>query len=172
MVLLVGFFQNGINIIYNWLKRKEEKNLKSAVYINGINRSIQLNSYTCAPHSLLVILQYFNLKIDLNEIKTALQTGKEGTDTEPILDFLRKKGLKIKINEKATLLDIKKSINQKNPLLITINNWEHWCIIYGYSCDGVLILNSWFKKFSVQYKYKDFLQQWDDNWIAAVSNNK
>ena len=172
MALLIGFFQNGINSVYNWLKRKEEKNLKSAVFINGINRSIQLNNYTCAPHSLLVILHYFNLKLSLNEIKTALQTGKEGTDTEPILDFLKKKGLTIKINEKATLLDIKNSIDQKNPLLITINNWEHWCIIYGYSSDSVLILNSWFKNFSIQYKYGDFLRQWDDNWIASVSKKK
>ena len=107
--------------------------------------------------------------MSIKEIKSELNTTCEGTDTEPILELLINKGLQIQINEQATIDLIKFNIRRGYPLLITIDEWEHWCVIYGFTKNSILILNSWFRTISVKYPLEEFFERWDDNWIAAIS---
>lgn len=56
-------FHEHINKFYNYLKLKEEKKISNnAIIIKGISRSIQLDRFSCAAHSVKSILDFYGIK--------------------------------------------------------------------------------------------------------------
>ena len=156
-----------MDFIYNTIKRIEET-LKDCRTLN-MNRSIQLDNYSCAAHCVYMILEYYKIPKTLNEILNGLKTSKrDGTDTEPILNYLRINSLEVEINTHSKLSQIHSAIDSLNPILISVDNVEHWVVIYGYNREGIFVLDPSKKKLLNHWSISEFIQHWDDNWTAII----
>ena len=161
--------QTIINTTLNVIKYFEEKT-KSAKTIGGIKRSIQFDEVSCGVHAAFSILRYYNKKISIDKIKKKLGTNEYGTGEKAILNLFRKKGLNVKTKWNATRKDIKKAIDNGFPILITMYEGYHWVIIYGYSKTGVFVLDSALDFISNEWEWQEFLDVWDDRWIAVIKD--
>lgn len=136
-------------------------------------RVIQLDTYSCGIQSAFVILKYFGKVETINDIlydKRILE--KDGIDTIPLLNLLRSNGVKVKVNKNADLDDIKEALIERKPILISIDKGEHCVVVYGFSEDRIFVLDSSLtSSIKCSWTYEEFLNRWDDNWIAVVSNN-
>jgi ABC-type bacteriocin/lantibiotic exporter with double-glycine peptidase domain len=137
-------------------------------YLKNCERSIQPDNLSCGVHAVNTILKYYNKNVATPDLIRLLGTNEDGTDTEPILNVLSGFNLNIEINETSSPKDIINSVRQGYPMLITIDDWEHWVVIYGYSDRGIFLLDSNRKNFHCHWQYGQFLERWDDNWIAIV----
>ena len=160
--------KNIVDFVYNCIKEIEEVLSADSVVLN-MKRSVQLDSYSCGAQCVYMILNYFNKDKTLNEIKESLNTTEtNGTDTKQILNYLINNGLDVQIYEKATISSIQESISNGYPILITIDECDHWVVVYGYSDDGIFVLDSSRSMFLNQWGYGEFIKRWDENWIAVI----
>ncbi len=160
--------KNIVDFVYNFIKDIEEVLSADSVVLK-MKRSVQLDSYSCGAQCVYMILNYFNTDKTLNEIKESLNTTEtNGTDTKQILNYLINNGLDVQIYEKVTISSIQESISNGYPILITIDEGDHWIVVYGYSDDGIFVLNSSRSRFLNQWGYGEFIKRWDENWIAVV----
>jgi len=156
------------DLVYNYYKDIEEKRSPNSVLLE-MKRSIQLDSYSCAAQCVYMILDYYKIPKTLEEILKGLNTSKrDGTDTKPILNYLRINGLKVSINTRSKIFHIHSAIDNFNPMLISVDDGEHWVVIYGYSGDGIFILDPSRKEINNFWDMKKFMKRWDDNWIAVI----
>lgn len=160
-----------VNKIFNYLKSIEEF-IDSSPILLDINKSVQLDRFSCGIHSAFMILNYFNKVKYLREINYNLEhLKKDGIDTEPLLKIIRNFNCSVKVNSNAFLSDITKSINDKNPILISVDDGEHWVVVYGYSMNSIFVLDpSPLSAIRCRWNVKTFLKRWDENWIAVVSD--
>ena len=157
-----------IDLVYNFIKSIEETLSPGSVLLD-MKRSVQLDSYSCGVQCVYMILNYFSIENTLGEISKGLKTTKkDGTDTEPILNYLRGCGLKVSVNKYAVLSDIHSAIANSRPILISVDESEHWVIVYGYSANSIFILDPSGKYISNKWELKEFFNRWDDDWIAEV----
>jgi ABC-type bacteriocin/lantibiotic exporter with double-glycine peptidase domain len=159
------------DLIYNFYKDIEEKRSPDSVLLD-MKRSIQLDAYSCAAQCVYVILEYYRINKTLVEILKGLNTSKrDGTDTEPILNYLKSNGLKVSVNTNSRLSNIHSAINNRNPILISVDDGEHWVVIYGYNKDGIFILDPSRREVKNLWHMKKFVKRWDDNWIAVIKGD-
>ena len=159
------------DLVYNFYKDIEEKRSKNSVLLD-MKRSIQVDSYSCGAQCVYMILEYYKINRNLDEILKGLNTSRrDGTDTEPMLNYLRSNGLKVSINTRSKLSNIHSAINNLNPILISVDDGEHWVVIYGYNTDGLFILDPARKEIKNFWDMKKFMSRWDDNWIAVVKED-
>ncbi len=164
--------KNIVDFVYNCIKDIEEVLSADSVVLK-IKRSIQLDNYSCGAQCVYVILNYFQKDKTLNEIKESLNTTEtDGTATKQILNYLIRNGLDVQINEKNTISSIQESIGNGYPMLITIDEGDHWVLVYGYSDDGIFVLDSSRSRFLNQWGYGEFIKRWDENWIAVIKGEK
>ncbi len=157
------------NRFYNTLKKIEENIYNGkGTYLQNCSRSIQPDNLSCGVHAVSSILKYYNKNVSTPDLIRLLGTNEEGTDTEPILNVLSMFNLEIEINEASSPGDIFDSVQNGYPMLITIDDWEHWIVIYGYSDTGIFLLDSNRKNLRCHWPMGHFLERWDDNWIAVI----
>lgn len=161
---------NFFNYVFNFLKNFEElfdRNKK----ILAIKKSMQLNRFSCGIHSAFMILSYYNKISNPNQIKYDMKLlKKEGIDTEPLLKIFKNFGCTVSVNIKANISDIAKSVNNGKPILISVDDGEHWVVIYGYSKSSIYVLDpSIFSSIKCRWEIKTFLSRWDEDWIAVIS---
>jgi len=160
--------KNIVDFVYNCIKEIEEILSADSVVLN-MKRSVQLDNYSCGAQSVYMILNYFDKDKTLNEIKESLNTNEsDGTDTKQILDYLVSNGLDVQINNKGAVSSIQAAIGNGYPVLITVDDGDHWAVVYGYSNDGIFVLDSSRSRFLNQWGYGEFIKRWDDNWAAVV----
>jgi ABC-type bacteriocin/lantibiotic exporter with double-glycine peptidase domain len=163
--------KNFLDTICNAIKDVEEFLSPNAVVIPGIKRSVQLDGYSCGAQCAYAILKYYGKARSINAIKKALGTSiEEGTDTGPILRLLRKRGLRVSIKKDATLRNIYEAIDNQWPILISVDDGDHWVVIYGYSEDGIYILDPALKSLLCEWSVVEFGGRWDEAWIGVVKN--
>jgi ABC-type bacteriocin/lantibiotic exporter with double-glycine peptidase domain len=162
--------KNFFDTICNAIKDVEEFLSPSAVVIPGIKRSVQLDGYSCGAQCAYVILKYYGKARSIDATKKALGTTKEGTDTGPILRLLRKRGLRVSIKKDATLRNIYEAIDNQWPILISVDDGDHWVVIYGYSEDGIYILDPALKSLLCEWSAEEFGGRWDEAWVGVVKN--
>ena len=156
------------DLIYNFYKDIEEKRSPDSILLD-MKRSIQLDAYSCAAQCVYVILEYYRINKTLVEILKGLNTSKrDGTDTEPILNYLKLNGLRVSVNTNSRISNIHSAINSWNPILISVDDGEHWVVIYGYNKDGIFILDPSRREVKNLWGMKKFMRRWDDNWIAVI----
>jgi ABC-type bacteriocin/lantibiotic exporter with double-glycine peptidase domain len=137
-----------------------------------MKRSVQLDSYSCGAQSVYMILNYYDKDKTLNEIKESLNTTEsDGTDTKQILNYLMKNGLDVQVNDNGTISSIQAAIGNGYPALITVDDGDHWVVVYGYSNDGIFVVDSSRSRFLNQWGYGEFIKRWDENWIAVIKGN-
>ena len=160
--------KNIVDFVYNFIKDIEEVLSADSVVLN-MKRSIQLDNYSCGAQCVYMILNYFNKYKTLNEIKESLNaTETDGTDTKQILNYLVENGFDVQINEKGAISSIQDAIEKGYPILITVDEGDHWVVVYGYSDDGIFVLDSSRSRFLNQWGYGEFIKRWDENWIAII----
>jgi len=157
------------NKFYNVLKLIEE-NLYNGrgTYLKNCKRSIQPDNLSCGVHAVASILQYYDKEVSTPELITLLGTNQDGTDTEPMINALSSFDLNIEINETSSPRDIIDSVRSGYPMLITVDDWEHWVVIYGFSDEGIFLLDSNRKNFRCHWHFNTFMDRWDDNWLAII----
>jgi ABC-type bacteriocin/lantibiotic exporter with double-glycine peptidase domain len=160
--------KNIVDFVYNFIKDIEEVLSADSVVLK-MKRSVQLDSYSCGAQCVYMILNFFNKDKTLNEIKESLNTTEtDGTDTKLILNYLVKNGLDVQINGKGAISSIQAAIGNGYPVLITVDDGDHWAVVYGYSNDGIFVLDSSRSRFLNQWGYGEFIKRWDENWIAVI----
>ncbi len=160
--------KNIVDFVYNCVKDIEEVLSADSVVLK-MKRSIQLDAYSCGAQCVYMILNYYNKDKTLNEIKESLNTTEtDGTDTKQLLNYLVKNGLDVQINEKSTISFIQAAIGNGHPLLITVDDGDHWAVVYGYSDDGIFVLDSSRSRFLNQWGYGEFIKRWDENWVGVI----
>ena len=160
--------KNIVDFVYNCVKDIEEVLSADSVVLK-MKRSIQLDSYSCGAQSVYMILNYYDKDKTLNEIKESVNTNEsDGTDTKQILDYLVSNGLDVQVNESGAISSIQAAIGKGYPVLITVDDGDHWAVVYGYSNDGIFVLDSSRSRFLNQWGYGEFIKRWDENWIAVV----
>ncbi len=158
-----------VDKIYNLIKSVEESLSDDAVVIKNIKRSMQLDRYSCGAQCAFMILQYFGKDDSIDNVKKELNVSKtDGVDTEPILDLFKKKGLNVRVNENAKLNDIRNAIDNNWPMLISINDGDHWVVVYGYSENFIWVLDPAIKRIRCKIRTDKFMTRWDEDWVAEV----
>jgi len=160
--------KNIVDFVYNCIKDIEEVLSADSVVLK-MKRSVQLDSYSCIAQSVYMVLNYYNKDKTLNEIKESLNTTEtDVTGTKQILNYLVRNGLDVQINEKGTISSIQTAIGNGYPVLITVDEGDQLAVVYGYSNDGIFVLDSSRSRFLNQWGYGEFIKRWDENWIAVI----
>ena len=160
--------KNIVDFVYNCVKDVEEILSADSVVLK-MKRSVQLDNNSCGAQSVYMILSYYNRDKTLNEIKESLNTTEtDGTDTKQILNYLISNGLEVHINDKGAISSIQAAIGDGFPVLITVDDGDHWAVVYGYSNDGIFVLDSSRSRFLNQWGYGEFIKRCDENWIAIM----
>ena len=153
----------------DWVKAGEEYLAPSAVILSGIRRSLQLDTYSCGHQSCQMILQYFDKAGSIEDLKMAIGPDKDGTTESELLGYLRKMGLGVKSIPGGTIADIRHAIDSSSPLLArTVDEYNHWFVIYGYSDSCIWVLDPSLKNHLLCGVPKaDFSRYWS-GWCAAI----
>jgi predicted double-glycine peptidase len=112
-----------------------------AVTLPDFPRSIQLDDYSCGAKAVYCILQYFNKQCTPESIEKELHTDSDGTSVSDIKRVLKRHGLKYRTLRKPGLRDLKTAINDGHPVLITLYDFEHYAVVYGYSSSHIFVSN-------------------------------
>lgn len=152
---------------------------RSASYLE-MDRSIQLDGYSCGVQAAYSILNFYGKARSINNVEKLLGAYERGYASESaIYKLFRERNLRISKRNNATIKTIKESINEyEAPFLTTIDDDEHWIVVYGYSKNNIFVLDSApvsidFRKFSVDLKpfvkwsKTKFKNRWD-NWGAII----
>ncbi|KAB2967366.1 cysteine peptidase family C39 domain-containing protein [Zoogloea sp.] len=124
------------------LARSEEKLHPTATLPPHFPRRIQPTDYTCGAISVQIILEYFGFHPSLHAVCRHLGTDSDGTDVADIKATFKKYGLKTKTYARMTVKDLTRAIKSDCPVLISICDGEHYCVVYGYSRTHVFVMNS------------------------------
>ena len=160
-------FQYLADSMANMVKGVEEY-CDSGAQVLEMDRTLQLDSYSCGARSAFMILNYFGKAKSIANVERKLKTTEEGTSTERIFALLEKRGLEVVEMERAKLKDIRDAIDHGAPVLVTLHGMTHMAVVYGYS-DGIIYVNDPDILASplCGWNTQEFKSKWD-RWCAVV----
>jgi predicted double-glycine peptidase len=135
----------------------------------------QVSTYDCGASALQMILQYYGIDEREEKIMESIHTNtKEGTKTEDIIKYLKRKGFKVS-DGVLTINELKKYIDKKIPVIVVLQawvdkktpNWEkgytngHYAIVIGYT-DNSIIFSDPSSINETYLSYDEFLKRWHD----------
>jgi ABC-type bacteriocin/lantibiotic exporter with double-glycine peptidase domain len=134
--------QNIIDTLATAAARLETLAYPDAVILPNFRRSIQIDYYSCGAKSVYCILQYFGKRCSTKSIEQQLHTDEDGTDVSNIKRVFRRYHLNCRTLRKPGLRNLKASINDDCPVLVSLYDSEHYAVVYGYSSTHIWIMNS------------------------------
>ena len=153
------------------LMRKTEESFNSGAEILNFHHSIQLDGYSCGAQCAYSILRYWNKKCTIDSVRDALGTDEKGyTSQTSIYKLFRRRGLKISDRKRTKIGDIMEAIDDyEAPMLITVDDEFHWCVVYGYSEGKIFVMNPLpiISSTFCGWRKKDFRDRWD-RWGAII----
>jgi ABC-type bacteriocin/lantibiotic exporter with double-glycine peptidase domain len=160
-----------IDAVSNKIKILEENLPDSNRHILKIDKSLQLDSYSCGVQSTFAILKYYGKARSVYNVEKLLGADKSGTPETSIYKLLRQRGLKVSLRRTATFSTIKESITDyKAPFLTSIDTDDdpekdksHYIVVHGYSDNYIYVLDPAIKRPFVRWKKKKFRDRWDKN---------
>jgi hypothetical protein len=166
--------KNKVEHFTNYLNSIEKQNDPNAKYLE-LRRFNQVDRYSCGIQCAYSILDYFKLLTNEGELDDFI--NKNGTDFDIIKNIFQNYGLGISEKYDSSLRDIKNLIDREFPLLTTINDTEHWIVIYGYSMNNkgishLFIMDPVLKRLKAKWtvnKFKKHWRKWDEQWLAIIS---
>lgn len=173
---VAGKTKKGIDIVYNGVAFTEEKKNELINYLSenefiylNMSRSIQPSNNSCGANAACSIIRYYDIDVDYEKICKILKIDRNGSASETALyKLFRDNGLSVSKRDEAGINTIKESINKyEAPMLTTINKGNHWIIVYGYSNDRILVLDSLPNRFSVSMDKNEFFKSWD-KWGSII----
>ncbi len=135
--------QRTVDLLVNILKNIEEVVYQNdkAVVLSNFPRTIQLDGWTCGARSVYSILRYFGKRCTVQSVEKDLRTDLSGTDVGDIKKVLQKHHLKPVEKKKCRLSDLRKAIDDGNPVLISLDDFSHYSVCFGYSNSHVFVMN-------------------------------
>lgn len=162
----------------------EEMKVMDKKLIIPVKHHRQINSWSCGPSSLKIVLDYYKDKRDIkNLIKQLKCTEKGGTLHKGFTDFLNKNKYSFKVKANASLKDIEEFLQEAVPVIVDYQAYHggHFSVIIGYNKNRFLLSDASYDK---KYKWvskKDFLRRWFEedepgkivkHWLLTVYRKK
>jgi predicted double-glycine peptidase len=105
-----------------------------AIILNSVPKVIQSTGYSCGASSLQAVLMYWGVCTEERELLEPLETSQDmGTAPEKIVDVAISYGLEASLLEQITTDDLKRSIENRIPVIIIAQAWN------GYEKDGIWV---------------------------------
>jgi ABC-type bacteriocin/lantibiotic exporter with double-glycine peptidase domain len=145
-----------------------------AVTLPDFTRSIQLDDYSCGAKSVYCILQYYDRQCSADSVEEQLHTDEVGTSVSDIKRVFRRYHLNYRTLRKPGLWDLKAAIDDDCPILITLNDGEHYTVVYGYSSSHIFLSNpslnilTGYGSIRCAIPNAEFRKIWD-RWAVIVS---
>lgn len=139
------------------------------VLLDGFRRAYQKDSYSCGAVCAAMILRYFGRAHSVKSIKRACKSSPENGTSEASLRMLFKEnGLRAQRINKPTLEKIRGQIDLGFPVLIAVDDSEHWVVVYGYGKGCVYLADPSFLCAPLsRHSIKKFRKRWD-HWAMVV----
>ena len=96
--------KDSVDAVANIAKLIEE--LDPNAKVPNLERSLQLDWYSCGARGLFKILRYYRKQCTIERVKKELQTDWSGTALQDIKRVFRKYGLKYRVIAKVTMVGI------------------------------------------------------------------
>lgn len=120
----------------------------------------QTRSYTCGPAAVVNALRLYGVEVaELHVSKLAGTTPEEGTDDRRMMKALRSLGCKPSVV--ALTSTIRKRLARGVPVIIHIDEEEHWVTLLGTLGESFIAFDSW--------KSKDNLRE---NGVRVITPGK
>lgn len=164
----MGIIKDITDTVISFPKLIEEINSDDTASYLEMDRSIQLDRYSCGVQAAYSILNFYGKALSINNVEKLLGTDTNGTSETALIKLFRRKGLKVSYRKTATFFTIKESIDEYvAPFLTTIDNGNHWIVVYGYSRTSIFVLDSSLKRPFVKWSKTKFKSRWD-KWGAII----
>jgi ABC-type bacteriocin/lantibiotic exporter with double-glycine peptidase domain len=167
---------NVIKRIADWIadagKHLEESLDPEATVLEGFERSLQLDYYTCGAQSTYMILRYYRRARSIDAVTKALGTTEDGTDEDQIRQLLTKRGLTARRIQRPTIAKLRQAIDAGCPVLVCLDSKDieggHWAVVYGYSPGHVFVADPCLElAILCRHTTERFRSRWD-KWAMVV----
>ena len=125
----------------------------------------QPDSYRCGPFALkyaLVMLGIFKHENQISHI--AGSTWWAGTDEIGLSRAAKRFSVRLKYLQSSNPNDARRMINEElkknRPLLLCVQNWEHWCTVVSYKKGEYVVVDSEYDKVILVRSYDKLLRNW------------
>jgi len=135
-------FQNIIDTLATSAAKIETLAYPDAIILPNFPRSVQLDFYSCGAKSVFTILRFYRKHCTPRSVEKELHTDSDGTSVSDIKRVLKRHGLKYRTLKKPGLRDLKASIDDDCPVLVSLYDSEHYAVVYGYSSTHIWLMNS------------------------------
>ncbi len=144
-----------------------EEYFDSDAQVLDMDRTLQLDNYSCGAKSAFMILNYYGRAKSIANVERKLKTTEEGTSPVRIFSLLEKRGLRVLLKDRAKLRDIRDAIDDGAPVLVPLYG-KHLAVAYGYS-NGVIYVNdpSVMSSILCAWSTREFKDRWD-RWCGIV----
>lgn len=158
----------------------EEMKIMDKKLILPVSHHRQINSWSCGPSALKIVLDYYKEKRDVkNLIKELNCSEKDGTLHRDFIKFLKKNKYSFIEKKNASLVDIEEFLQQAIPVIVDYqaHHGGHFSVIIGRTENKFLLSDPSCDK---KYKWinkKDFEKRWFEEdepgtiikrWLLAV----
>ncbi|MGA2624141.1 MAG: cysteine peptidase family C39 domain-containing protein [Bacteroidota bacterium] len=160
--------QTAVDDLFTAVKSIEELFHLEATMLPNFPRCVQLDLYSCGAKSVYAILKYFKKRCNLGSVEEALRTDYYGTTVDDIKRVLRENKVAFKELKKATLKDIRRAIDENHPVLVSVGEDSHYCVVYGYSDTHVFVMDPLITSLKCAIAIKEWRERWD-RWGLVTS---
>jgi ABC-type bacteriocin/lantibiotic exporter with double-glycine peptidase domain len=155
------------------IEKKPIRILDQADMLLEVPITRQSNTCTCGPASLLSVLGYYGYNPREKEVVDALGTTLEGDEPDDFMKGAQRFGLKCKFQPDMTFEDLKKYLDKKTPVILSLQAWGekkdytddwkdgHYNVAIGYDKKGFYLMDP----SQLGYSYsslKDLDSRWHD----------
>lgn len=142
------------------------------VVLDGFERSIQLDDYSCGAQVTFSILRYFGCARSVARTTALLGTDDDGTSWTAMRRLFNARGLRTRAVEDARKRDIKAAIEAGSPVVVSVDDEEHWACVFGYGDKHVYLADpSLPRSPRVLVPWSTFMARWD-RWAGIVGRRR
>ncbi len=158
----------------------EEMKIMDKKLLMPVGYHRQINSWSCGPSSLKIILDYYKDKKDIKSLIKELKcTEKDGTFHKDFRKFLKKNKYNFVEKKNVALKDIEEFLQQSVPVIVDYQAYHggHFSVIIGRTENKFLFSDPSCDKKYRWISKKDFLKRWFEEdepgkivnrWLLAV----
>jgi hypothetical protein len=153
------------DVLTRGVKKGEEWLAEDAVILEKFDKSVQMDGYSCGVQCTYMILRYYGNTMSVGDVERALGTTRDGTDQHQIRSLLLREGLTPTRINLPNLRKVKQAIKEGYPVLVCVDQGDHWVVIYGYAKKVILTADP--ARLRGAYDTREFTRRWD-RWAMVV----
>lgn len=134
----------------------------SSAVLPGFKRSMQCDNYSCGAQCAYMILHYYGKARSIDNVENEVCTTEDGTEWSDIISLFRKRGLIIIFPRKHTIMRIIQAIDNGCPVLVGVDNSNHYAVVFGYGDKEIFVADPSIKRsLFCAHSTRHFLKRWD-----------